>query len=320
MHRDHRRNVVVRPGFVAAALAGVVLLAVGCGSSESRQKVATRLATNLGEPVAFASPSPGRLLFAERLTGRVRAIVDGRLSNEDIARVDVSTAGQRGLLGMAVDNDGNVFVAYTENFGDRRIIVAKVRGSVEQIVWRGPASQDQANGGHLQFAPSGALIVGIGELAAKQLADSIGPPPERLAAGRLLELDPRGQADQTPKVMSSGWYNPYAFVVRTDGSVWVADNAPNGTPERLARGDRDGKPTEILEFDEELIPTALTVDANNDFVMCTLTGSGVRKQVGQSQFGDSITTSPCTRSAFGLPGTNRLVFSDETSIFELSVA
>ena len=324
MHRRYRQIGVTRLGRVAAAAALVVGVATSvsaCGPSSSTQSKLSKPTTvvaRVGEPIAFASNTAGDVYFAERLTGRVRAIVGGSVADAPVAQVDISLEGQRGLLGMAIDRDNRVFVAYTEKFGERRIIVSRVNGSVEQIVWRGPASQDQANGGHIAFAADGALLLGIGELAARELEPSLGKPPDGLAAGRLLALDPTGRADQVPKVVSSGWHNPYAFVVRPDGSVWIADNAPNGTPERLARADRDGQPTQVVEFDEELIPTALATDANNDFVLCTLTGSALRQQAGSTKWSASITTAPCTRAVFAIPGTKRLLFSDETTIFEIS--
>ncbi len=266
------------------------------------------------EPVAFAVDSSQRILYAERLTGSVRRIDRSQhLESAPVAHVAVSTDGQRGLLGLAVDRHDRIFVAYTEASGDKRLTVSRVSGSIEQVVWRGPKTEDQANGGHIAFTPSGSLVIGIGELAGRFLNRELGAPPSGFSTGRLLELDPNGRANQRPHVVSYGWHNPFAFVVRADGSIWVADNAPTGTPERLARGDREMRPTEVTEFSSVLIPTAL-IAWDGRFAVCTLTDSALRLQLQTGgQFTTSMTKLPCTRAAF-LLGPTEIVFSDESTV------
>ena len=269
------------------------------------------------DPVALTVDSAGRILYAERGTGRVRRIDrNDHLEAAPIATVEVSTEGQRGLLGVAIDKQDHVFVAYTDRSTDQLLTVSRVQDRVEQIVWRGPKSESKANGGHLAFAPNGVLVLGVGELAGKHLDALLGAPPKGFTPGRLLQLDPAGRVNQVPRVLSYGWHNPFAFVVGRDGAIWVADNAPDGTPERLARGDRETKPTEVIEFTKELIPTALAPNIDGTWLMCSLTSSQLLGQTSATKpFNHVVAKTPCSRALLSLNGGRRIVFSTDVAIY-----
>lgn len=185
----------------------------------------------LREPTALTNGPAGSLLVAERAAGRVRRInADGTLGAEPVATVEVDTEGQRGLLGIAVGRPATeVFAAWTRS-SDGRLVVGRVTPERE-LVWVGPRSADLANGGTLRFR-DGRLIIAIGDLQQPDLLDDPDAPN-----GKVLSLDPAGPSTQEPRVLSSGWNNPYAFTVLDDGEIWVADNAPGSRPERLGRGD-----------------------------------------------------------------------------------
>ena len=153
-----------------------------------------------------------------------------------LATIPVGTDGeQRGLLGHAVI-DGRRFAAWTEP-DSLTLTVGEVAdddgeagdGGVERIVWNGTATESKAVGGHLE-AVDGQLLLGIGSLTAWA---------RRHGSGALVVLDPDGDADQEPVVYSDGWNNPWAFTVARDGTVWVADNAPDGSDRPVA--ERDGE-------------------------------------------------------------------------------
>ncbi|MEJ7585262.1 MAG: PQQ-dependent sugar dehydrogenase, partial [Acidimicrobiales bacterium] len=160
-----------------------------------------------------------------------------RLVPEPVARVDVvSEPGQRGLLGVAVDAQDNTYAAWTRA-DDGRLVVGQVAPGTMRLLWLGPPSTDLANGGHLVVGPDGRLVVGIGDLQDRARLDDPDAPN-----GKILSLDPAGRPDQRPRSLSSGWNNPFAFTFLPDGSLWVADNAPGEAPERIGRGDGDGRP------------------------------------------------------------------------------
>jgi hypothetical protein len=225
----------------------VVLVGLAaCGRADPDPEVAFETEATIrfdagAEPVALAARRDGSVLVGERRTGRIREITrDGELLPEPVAQVAVtsSASDQRGLLGVAVDGE-RIYAAWTRA-GDGRIVVAELTGEDQRPIWEGPVSSDRANGGHLAVLGDGRLLVGIGDLEQPdQLREPDAPH------GKLLVLDPSRDAGRRPTALSSGWNNPFAFVVATDGEVWVADNAPGESPERIGRGDTDGERFEL---------------------------------------------------------------------------
>jgi hypothetical protein len=212
-------------------------------------------------PAAMVALPEGGLRFGERLTGRIRDVTpDGQLLADPIATVAVSTQGQRGLLGLAVDAAGRTFAAWTRP--DRRLVVGQVAPGAERLVWLGPATTRLANGGHLVATDDG-LIIGIGDLQARALVDDPNRPN-----GKLLRLDPDGLADQRPRTISTGWNNPFAFTITPSGALWVADNTGKRGAERLARGDVAGRPTSVTRLRGTNAPSGLVAIDDGRLAMC----------------------------------------------------
>jgi hypothetical protein len=175
--------------------------------------------------------------------------------------VTVSTTGQRGLLGLAVDAQGRTFAAWTRP--DRRLVVGQVAPGPERLVWIGPTTTRLANGGHLVPAKDGGLIIGIGDLQARaRVADPDAPN------GKILHLDPDGATDQQPTTISSGWNNPFAFTLTPSGALWVADNTGTSGFERLARGDVAGRPTSVTRLRGTNAPSGLAAIDDGHLAMC----------------------------------------------------
>lgn len=225
------------------------LLALGlCGDGRAEGRL---LVEDAAFPVAMAPLPGGGLRYGERLTGRVREVDGrGRLRPEPVAEVEVSTPGQRGLLGLAVDDRGRTFAAWTDP--GRVILVGQVAPGPVRVLWRGPQSSRIGNGGHLELSPDGRLVVGVGDL---QRGDR---------SGQLLALDPDGSPGQEPEVVSSGWNNPFAFGFSPSGELWVADNAPGEEPERLARV--GGPVTEVPG--KQIAPAGLAAVSDGELVLC----------------------------------------------------
>lgn len=206
--------------------------------------------------MALVALPGGALRYAERLTGRVREVdAEGRLRPDVVAEVEVSTEGQRGLLGLAVDAQGRTFAAWTDREGV--IVAGQVAPGPVRLLWRGPESSQAANGGHLEFSPDGRLVIGVGDL---QRGDR---------SGQLLALDPEGHAEQEAAVLSSGWNNPFAFGFSPSGELWVADNAPGEEPERLVRLAPDGEPVTTVELPgRQIAPSGVVALSDSQLVIC----------------------------------------------------
>lgn len=259
------------------------------------------------EPAALAPLGDGGFVVGERRTGRVRIVTaDGELEAEPLARVETEASedDQRGLLGLTVDGD-RVFAAWTRAT-DGRLVVAEITGLGERLVWAGPRSSDLANGGHLDVLPDGRLVVGVGDLQQPGLVEDPDTPN-----GKLLVLDPAGPPGQRPHTLSGGWNNPFAFVVTSDGAVWVADNAPGDDPERIGRGDVQAGPTEPAVLPGRRAPAALVEMGPGRLGLCGyLDGELTVVDVGRDRprVGDRLGTG-CRTGAIALAD-GRLAVSD----------
>ncbi len=263
MTAGQRRTWALRISALAAGIA-FGTFGAGCGSPAPADLELVVVA-RAPSPVALTPDGTGGLLYGERLTGLVRRVDPaGDLEPAAAAHVDVSTDGQRGLLGVAIDPARRVFAAYTATEPGRPILVAQV-APVPRLVWTGPPSSTLANGGHLVYDPRrGRLVIGIGDLQHRAaVADADSPN------GKLLLLDPDGAPSQRPVVLSSGWNNPFAFALTSSGALWVADNVPGQRGERLARGDRDGRPSRITLLPTDTVPSALAAPTDDTLIVCS---------------------------------------------------
>ncbi len=243
----------------------VVLAAIGlagCGDRDAA-KPGPNADGRLGTPsdvVSALQPLPdGGLLIAERTTGRIRRLDADGAPQETVATVEVSSSGQRGLLGLARDARGRLYAAWTDR--DARLVVSRVLPD-RHLVWRGPATSKLGVGGRLALAPDGRLVIGVGDLQRHgRISDPEAPN------GKLLALDVDAPADQRPRVLSGGWTNPFAFAFTPSGQLWVADNAIGGAKERLARGDM-GTAADVIDLPSVTAPSGLAALSDRELALC----------------------------------------------------
>lgn len=267
----------------------------------------------------------GRVVYGERLTGRVLVADPADVGEEPqgaptvlLHEVETEPSGQRGLLGVAADGEGRVFAAWTRS-EDGRIVVGQVadvssesasESQGERLVWVGPQSADGANGGHLEVTPDGQLVIGLGTLFDRAAIDD----PDSVK-GKLLVLDPDATESQNPTVVSSGWFNPFAFDVADDGTVWLADNGPReDDPERYGRADR---PDQMWTTTDQLAPSALLATGDGRILVCGWLDGEIREleivDGTPSGLGPRISSTWCTTGIAELPD-GRLVVADETRV------
>lgn len=308
-------RVVVAVGVAALALAAAAI------AGPSVQGASWAVVPDAAFPAAMAALPPdagGGFVYGERLTGRImlveRVVAREPSQTTVFDRVDVSVEGeQRGLLGLAAAAD-RVYAAWTEPGG--RLVVGRLEGDGDPtVIWRGPVSADRANGGRLAFAPDGSIVIGVGSL----LDDAAARDPGTVN-GKLLALDPDGPPDQSPRVISGGWNNPFAFAFAPDGTLYVADNSGGDDPERLAIGNAGPSPVVLATWPAHTVASGLAVLDDAHLVVCTyltrrlvpftLTGSGAAPglpkatdcSIGVIRLGDGTIVYANETEIRGLPG------------------
>jgi hypothetical protein len=305
-------RVVVRR---SSSLAHAVMLALlaaatvgGCGSASEKQRAANRPTSRVliaAPPSAALSwHADGGLLVAPLGGGPIGFVrSDGKLINSGFRAPPVRTDGQRGLLSLAVGPHDVLYASWTPRGSDRLVVgILGLRGSA--IIWKGPHTSQSANGGHLAFEPDGRLVIGIGESKLRPGA-----------SGAMLSLDPNGPPSQVPRVLSTGWNNPFAFTFTPDGSLWVADNATGKKSERLARGD-GGKPYDITNLPRKTAPSGLAALPNGDLALCGVVSGTLDRYRRESKghWKRIGTIAPRCRYGVVLLQDGRLAYADERAI------
>ncbi len=197
------------------------------------------------EPTAVgARPGDDRLWVTER-AGYLN-VVDGSTNTRilDLSG-EVSTNGERGLLGLAFSLDGTrVYLSFTDAEGDNRVVGYEMEETGPNIETRRdvieePHPFNAHHGGSLATGPDGMLYIGWGDgespRSHKENAQSL-----QSLLGKILRIDPRptgdrpysipagnpfaGRTDARPEVFAIGLRNPWRFSFdRENGDVWIGD-------------------------------------------------------------------------------------------------
>ena len=238
-------------------------LALGCILSllwpalSAGQVKATTYVSGLNAPIEFVQdPSQPNVQMVVQQGGLIRVIQNGALVKTPFLDLttDISSGGERGLLGLAFAPDYATSLRFFVNFTniDGHTVVARFKrmaGNALQadptsrfdLRWGGPTglryiAQPYANhnGGHLAFGADGYLYIGMGD------GGSGGDPENRAQTtttllGKMLRidvnvLDPNDQEGYVvpatnpfvggfalPEIWAFGLRNPWKFSVDTSG-------------------------------------------------------------------------------------------------------
>ena len=238
---------VVSAVLILTLIAGPMAVLVSAPPVAAAGQVYTYM-TGLDWPIALAFSPDGRIFFAERLTGNIRIIKGGAiLAIPFYTLPNTNTAGERGLLGLALDPDfpATPWVYAYQTFNDvpngtvyNRIVRIMASGdtgvAMEVILAMPPLSgATNHNGGVIAFGPDRKLYAVVGENANPALSQN---PMSVL--GKVLRLNPDGTAPaDNPFYGSLTWDNRIftyghrnmfglAFHPFTN-RVYVTENGPN---------------------------------------------------------------------------------------------
>ncbi|TLZ68224.1 MAG: PQQ-dependent sugar dehydrogenase [Methanobacteriota archaeon] len=204
--------------------------------------------TGLDWPVALAFASDGRVFYAERNTGAIRIIENGSvLPTPFFTLSNTATAGERGLLGLALDPGfpANPWVYAYQTYNDaanastyNRIVRIQASGdtggSLSVILQMPPlSSATNHNGGVIAFGPDGKLWAVVGENADPNLSQD-----HMSLLGKVLRMNSDGSAAAgNPFYGSLSWENRvYTYGHRNmfgltwhpvTGRAYVTENGPN---------------------------------------------------------------------------------------------
>ena len=194
-------------------------------------------------PVAGTVGPDGALYLAER-AGTIHPLTEDGLGDAVIDLSDrTTTDGERGLLGIAVAEDGSEFYAsYTDGQGDNVLAAFPIQdgaidGSTDRTVMTIEQPQSNHNGGDVQIGPDGMLYWGIGD------GGGGGDPLEAgqdlsTPLGAMLRIDPQAgdpyevPSDNpfvdldgaVPEIWAYGLRNPWRFSFdRVADELYIAD-------------------------------------------------------------------------------------------------
>ncbi|GGI90842.1 PQQ-dependent sugar dehydrogenase [Pseudarthrobacter scleromae] len=190
------------------------------------------VATGLEAPwsVVFRNGTP---LVSERDSGRILELSPDGTTRAVGDIPGVAAVGEGGLLGLAVDGQGRLYVYSTGMDGNRlqRFGVTGEPGSLAlgqpETLVDGIASASYHDGGRIAFGPDGMLYVAIGDAGRRDSSQDL----ESLN-GKILRMTPDGgvPADNPfpdSLVYSYGHRNPQGLAWAEDGTMFATEFGQN---------------------------------------------------------------------------------------------
>ena len=154
----------------------------------------------LKAPTSMSFLAPNDIFVTEKNSGIVQRVLNGTISKEPLIQLNVSTADERGLLGIALSaSKKNVFLYYTNPQHEGKSIINKVyRYDLVDDKLANPKllldlpglPGPQHNGGKLAIGPDNNLYIAIGDVGGT----FVGKSTETQAQNYLDGVKPDGRA------------------------------------------------------------------------------------------------------------------------------
>lgn len=209
----------------------------------------------LATPVAVEFAPDGRIFYNELSAGRVRVIQNGTVLPTPFATIAVSTAGEKGLIGLALHpdftNNGFVYICFSTPAGGHEIgrytAVGNVGTAYTPIVANLPGSGIH-NGGNIAFGPDGKLYHSMGDNANSANSQNAGVYP-----GKIHRFNDDGTVP-ADNPYATGMLSRYCMGLRNSfdlawnhslAILYASENGPGSDDEvnRIVAGGNFGWPT-----------------------------------------------------------------------------
>lgn len=278
------------------ALPCVILLMMGTTAARAATFptgfVSSSVATGLDAPTAMAFAPDGRLFVCEQ-SGRLRVVKDDLLLTRPFLTLEVSSAGERGLLGIAFDPDFDVnqyiYVYYTVPSPTHNRISrftadgdTALAGTELVLLDLNPLSTaTNHNGGAIHFGSDGTLYAAVGENAlgsnAQVLTNLLGKMI-RINADGTIPTDNPWYADSSvlgtnKAIWALGLRNPFTFAFQPGSWRMFINDVGAATWEEVndgMAGSNYGWPaTEGSTSDPDFLSPVYTYDHGTG---CAITG------------------------------------------------
>ena len=229
-----------RPGLLLVTVVNLLVAAAAGAQPVVSGFTQSIVASGLQSPTAMEFAPDGRLFVLEQ-PGRVRVIKDGVLLPTPFMSVNVSSSGERGMLGIAFAPDfattRYVYLYYTATSPTVHNRVVRVRangdvveaGSEVALLDLPTVSATNHNGGAIHFGSDGKLYIAVGDNAVSQNSQSLNTP-----LGKMLRINADGTIPsdnpfyaQTTGINRAIWAmglrNPFTFAFSATGTMYIND-------------------------------------------------------------------------------------------------
>ena len=183
-------------------------------------------------PSSFVVADDGRVFWTEKNTGRIRFWQAGSGKTTFATIAGLCTAGEQGLLGIALAPSGSdVFVYAIRNVGGacREQVLRVAQGSSNPtVIFDEPGATSNHVGGHLALGPDGHLWLSIGDGQNPANSQNISSPK-----GKILRMTTTGTAAPgnpiaDNRMFAYGLRNVFGFDFDplNSNEVWASENGP----------------------------------------------------------------------------------------------
>ena len=132
------------------------------------------LATGMTQPMHLQRLDDGRIFFSE-IAGRIRLLRPGQSAIAEVGAIEVTTANENGLIGMALDPDflhnGWIYLMHSPNdypgqilsrftIADEKLVVASRK---DLLKWEEQRLECCHHAGTIRFGPDGCLYMSTGD-------------------------------------------------------------------------------------------------------------------------------------------------------------